>query len=224
MTVRTVPSTPIAVFDLSIEAESKSTVYWDIVAYLVAQFPVLADSNVAAFTYLYPNASDAGLGSNASFFEAIFVVYDPPSRSTLEDLLAPYVQHVNKTYSGRMTLKAEPRTFPDFFNLFEKYADDTGAGVDKVVGSRLLPPEILKEESFSTALATFAGEAGARLYMVAGKGVWNAVPRGGSNAVNPAWRKALIHAGKPVQISVKVHDLKILNVANSCVARLDASR
>lgn len=30
-------------------------------------------------------------------------------------------------------------------------------------------------------------------YLVPGKGVWDAVPRGGSNSVNPAWRKALMH-------------------------------
>jgi hypothetical protein len=40
------------------------------------------------------------------------------------------------------------------------------------------------------------GDAGGRLYMVSGKGVWNSKPRGGSDAVNPAWRKTLIHAGK----------------------------
>ncbi|KAF2164919.1 hypothetical protein M409DRAFT_24821 [Zasmidium cellare ATCC 36951] len=194
VTVRTVPSTPIATFDLTVEAKPSSTVYWDIVTYLLAQFPALAESNVAAFTYLYPNISTAGRAGDVASFEAIFASYDPPSESTLEDLLIPYVRHVNETFSGKVTTKVKSTVLPNFYSLFQKYADDSGAGVDKVVGSRLLPPEILKDEAFGDALKEFAGEVGARLYMVAGPGVWNAVPRGASDAVNPAWRKALIHA------------------------------
>lgn len=85
--------------------------------------------------------------------------------------------------------------------MYEEYADLSKAGVDKVVGSWLLPPETLtNNEKFGDALKTFMGDVGARLYMVSGKGVWDVVPRGGGDAVNPAWRKALIHAGefKPV--------------------------
>ena len=80
--------------------------------------------------------------------------------------------------------------------MFLEFADDAGAGVDKVVGSRLLPPETLTQDAFRDALIDFLGDAGGRLYMVSGKGVWDAEPRGGSDAVNPAWRKALIHAGQ----------------------------
>jgi hypothetical protein len=197
VTVRTVPSAPIAIFDFSIEAEPNSLAYWDSVTYLLTQFPTLADSNVAAFTYLYPNTSAAGLGDNVASFEAIFALYNPTSARTLEGLLAPIVRHINETHSNRITTKATSIVFPNFYSMFLKYADDTGAGVDKVVGSRLLPPETLKEHAFKSALMDFVGEAGGRLYMVSGKGVWNASPRGGSDAVNPAWRKALIHAGKP---------------------------
>jgi len=33
---------------------------------------------------------------------------------------------------------------------------------------------------------------------VSGKGVHNAKPRGGSNAINPAWRKAYVHSVLPL--------------------------
>lgn len=68
--------------------------------------------------------------------------------------------------------------------------------MDKVVGSWLLPAETLTDDALRPALVQFLGQDGGRLYMVSGKGVWDAVPRGGSDAVNPAWRKALVHAGK----------------------------
>lgn len=196
MTVRTVPSTPVAVYTFTIEAKPNSTAYWNSVTYMLAQYPTLADSEITAFTYLYPNTSAAGLGGDAASFEAVFALYNPTSASTLENLLAPFVRHVNETYSNETTTKASYIIFPNFHGLFLEYADNSGAGVDKVVGSRLLPPEILKECAFSAALRDFLGDAGGRLYMVSGKGVWNAQPRGGGNAVNPVWRKALIHAGR----------------------------
>jgi hypothetical protein len=196
VTVRTVPSTPIAVYDFTIEAQINSTAYWDSVAYLLAQYPTLSESNVAAYTYIYPNTSAAGLGGDMASFEAVFALYDPASASTLEHLLKPFLRHVNKTYSDKITTKATSTIFPNFYSLFLKYADDAGAGVDKVVGSRLLPPATLTEDAFRDALIDFMGDVGGRLYMVSGKGVWDAKPRGGSDAVNPAWRKTLIHAGK----------------------------
>lgn len=71
------------------------------------------------------------------------------------------------------------------------------AGQDKVVGSWLLFAEFLTTDAMRDALIDFQGEFnGARLYMVAEKGVHDVVPRGGSDAVNPAWRKALIQTGK----------------------------
>jgi phytoene dehydrogenase-like protein len=186
----------MAVYDFTIETTPNSTVYWESVAYMVAQYPTLANSSVAAFTYLYPNTSAAGLGGDKATFQAVFALYDPDSSTRLENLLEPYVQHINNSYPSLITTTVASTVFPNFHSMFLEFADDSGAGVDKVVGSWLLPPDTLKEDAFSNALVDFLGPAGGRLYMVSGSGVWDAKPRGGSNAINPAWRKALVHAGK----------------------------
>lgn len=195
MTIRTFPATPIAVYDFTLEAEPNSTVYWDIVKYFMAQFPTLAASNVAAYTYLYPNIS-AKSGDSVATFEGIFALSNPASASALEDMWTPIWRHVNETYPDKTVTTAKSIIFPNLYSMFLQYADDTGAGVDKVVGSRLLPSETLTDDAFADALIDFLGDSGGRLYMVSGKGVWDAKPRGGSNAVNPAWRKSLIHAGE----------------------------
>lgn len=71
------------------------------------------------------------------------------------------------------------------------------AGYDVLVGSRLLDADSLTKnqtaviEAFETA--TPPGSS-SQVHLVAGHGVRDAVPRGGSDAVNPAWRKALVHA------------------------------
>ncbi|KUJ14021.1 FAD-binding domain-containing protein [Mollisia scopiformis] len=188
ITVRTVPATPIALYDFTLQAASNSTTYFEAVAYFLAQLPTLSASNVSAFLYLYP---DTAAGAT---FEAVLCLPDPASAILLEDLWAPYWAHVNETYAGQINSSATATLFPNLESLFLEYADTSKAGVDKVVGSWLLPPATLTEDTFQDALIDFLGTSGARLYMVSGKGVWDAVPRSGSDAVNPAWRKALIHA------------------------------
>ena len=194
--MRTFPSTPIALFDFKLQEVPNPTVYWEIVDYLLAQFPSLSASNVSAYTYLYPNVIPAKSGISVAPFEGVFALPEPASPSTLEDLLTPIWTHINETYPSQIVTQATSIVFPNLYSLFLDYADNSAAGVDKVVGSWLLPPETLTDDALTEALVDFLGASGGRLYMVSGRGVWNAKPRGGSDAVNPAWRKALIHAGK----------------------------
>jgi hypothetical protein len=197
VTVRTIPSTPISVYDFKFQAQPNSTVYWEVVAYFLAQFPTISAANVSAFAYLYPNTPLVKGGPPVASFEAVFVLPDPASATELEDLWAPFWAHVNETYPDQITASATSKVFPDLYSTFLVYADNSEAGVDKVVGSWLLPAETLTDDALIGALETFLGDSsGGRLYMVSGKGVWDVQPRGGGDAVNPAWRKALIHAGK----------------------------
>ena len=163
--------------------------------HLLAQMPNLSDANVSAFTYLYPNMTTAEPGGPMASFEGVFVLPEPTSSSALEDMLTPIWRYINETYPDQTVTQAKSIVYPNLYSVFLDYADDSAAGVDKVVGSWLLPPDTLADDAFTDALITFLGDSGGRLYMVSGRGVWNAKPRGGSDAVNPAWRKALVHAG-----------------------------
>ena len=165
-------------------------------AYFLAQYPTLSAKNISAFTYLYPKITLSEPDGPVASFEAVLALPDPASASELKDLWAPFWAHVNETYPNQTVTQATSTVFPNLESLFLKYADSSKAGVDKVVGSWLLPPETLTDGALRDSLVTFLGPSGGSLYMVSGKGVWDAEPRGGSDAVNPAWRKALIHAGK----------------------------
>lgn len=207
ITVRTLPATPIAVYSFAFTTEPHSATYWDIVAYYVSQFPALSDANVAGFIYIYPNITQTEGSSPVASFQAIFALPEPLSPTALEDLWAPSWAHVNETYSNiTISTQVSSTIYQDLYDLFLVYQDSQDAGLDKVVGSWLLPPDVLKEDKMKDALIDFVGESGARLYMVSGKGVWDAMPRGGSDAVNPAWRKALIHAGEPFNLEKKCGD------------------
>ncbi len=72
------------------------------------------------------------------------------------------------------------------------------AGYHTYVGRRLLDGPALTANLTATkeAFTQFSGSGIGTAYLVAGRGVWNAQPRGGSDAASPAWRKAYIHASK----------------------------
>jgi hypothetical protein len=184
------------VYDFTLETAPNSTTYWEILSYFLAQYPTLSAANISSYTYLFANTTSSD-GEAVASFQGVFALPDASSAISLADIWAPFWAHVNETYPNQTTTKVVSNLFPNLYAMYEKYADPSKAGVDKVVGSWLLPPGTLtKNEDFSDALITFMGDAGARLYMVSGQGVWDVLPRGGSDAVNPAWRKALIHAGE----------------------------
>lgn len=71
-------------------------------------------------------------------------------------------------------------------------------GYENVMSSRLLDRDALTSNltKAKEAYELFADGGGSNMFMVSGKGVHDAVPRGGSNAVLPAWRSTYVHASK----------------------------
>ncbi|KAF7559013.1 hypothetical protein G7046_g5140 [Stylonectria norvegica] len=159
VTIRTVPSTPIAVYTFSLQAEANSSVYWEAISYLLAHFPALSASNVSAYTYLYPKINTTERGDYVSSFLGVFALPDPQSTTALEEMFTPLWNHINATYANQTVTKAMSTVFPHFNDMFLEYADDKGAGVDKVVGSWLLPSKTLTDDSFTDSLMRFLGES-----------------------------------------------------------------
>jgi hypothetical protein len=64
----------------------------------------------------------------------------------------------------------------------------------------ILPTSIWPRIPFNklkTSLIAFTAHTGFNAILVAGKGVWDAKPRGGLNSANPAWRNnTIVHLGK----------------------------
>lgn len=66
------------------------------------------------------------------------------------------------------------------------------------MSSRLLDREALTADSNATkrGLERFSAGGQATVYIVSGKGVRDARPRGGGTAVHPSWRRTYVHASK----------------------------
>lgn len=121
--------------------------------------------------------------------------------SSLSSVLNSILANISSTYPGQFSFSlANVTEWDSFYDWWSSDASTETAGYELVVGSRLLGANALRDTAaLETALKGVlpVSEAGTimNFYLLGGKGIENAVPRGGSNAVNPAWRKAIVHAG-----------------------------
>lgn len=169
------------------------------VAYVLSRFPSLGDAGLSGYSYLFntiPNPLDGGV-TNVSGMIASVVLQDTQSPRVMTDLWAPILTHISQTWP-EVIIDTNITTFPSFLAWYHEHHDTTPTGNDTYVGSRLL------DETALTANLTASAEAFKQMssggvstaYLVSGKGVHDALPRGGGDAVLPAWRRAYIHASK----------------------------
>ncbi|KAI3321641.1 FAD-binding domain-containing protein [Xylariaceae sp. AK1471] len=196
---------------------------WDMVGYVLSQFPYLDSKGVSGYTFSSPNYTIpygngtltlAGLGGE-------FMIINTQDINDMQAIWDPIISHVNATWPNVVTTVAvEP--YPSFQSWFSVYYDQGQAGDDEYVGSRLL-------DATSLANSTAVGEAfkisHGSAYLVAGKGVKDAKPRGGSTSVTPTWRKAIAHAvnGKsftPLNATVRAEALATVNTLTEPLRQL----
>lgn len=172
---------------------------FDMTAYVLSQLPDMGDQGFSGYSYVFrqiPNPLDGG---NTTVGGIVFSgVLQNSSPEELRGLWDPIFAHVKATWPDLfMTLYYEPKSYPSFLGWFSENYDTTSAGENSHVGSRLLDRDALTKNltSLSEAFERFTDGEISTAYLVSGKGVHNAKPRGCSgNAVLPAWRKAYIHA------------------------------
>lgn len=172
-------------------------VTFDMIAYVLSQLPDMGDQGLSGYSYVfqqYPNPLDDGKTTIAGF--VMVTALQNQSPEALQQLWAPVLEHVNATWPNHFTSIQIPDSSSSYYDWFSKNYDTTSAGVDFYIGSRLLDREALTGNLTRSAQAWkgFTGGSVSTAYLVSGKGVHNAKPRGGSNSVLPAWRKAYIHA------------------------------
>jgi hypothetical protein len=77
-------------------------------------------------------------------------------------------------------------------------------------GSRLLDAKALTAgPALKKALQAAMTPGGINPYLLGGKGVRDVVPRGGSDAVNPAWRTSLVHCSLSHITALLIRELTI---------------
>ena len=200
VTVKTYPSPPLVGLNLFVVTpHDNTTSIWSAVSYIISQYPSLGDQGLSGYSFIvsnYPNPLDGG-ASNVTGLAASMVLQDTQDPDDMNRLWEPVLSHVNQTWHGLQILP-NATAFPSFLSWYGENFDQSTTGHDTYLGSRLLDAEALTAdpEGNSEVFRDFTSSQVGSFYLVGGKGVREAKPRGGSNSVLPAWRKAYVHASK----------------------------
>jgi hypothetical protein len=177
---------------------------WDVVANVLSHYPALDAQGIMAYSLVVhdfsrpkkgiPIALDGVLG------QWILPALHPENTSDSLDaaINAVFREATAGYFPGQFIRILTTHTWPDFWAYYNVSNGPRDAGFDQYLGSRLLDGKALTQNL--TALkqafkATTPSGSSTGAFLVGGHGVQNAKPRGGSNAVNPAWRRAYIHSG-----------------------------
>jgi hypothetical protein len=199
-TIKSYPTMAYAIMTLEIILPSASDVYWDIMTYMLSQYPYLSENGVSGYPYMYPvypvSATEAVAVYEATWHDH----HSPYGSSNLSATFAPIITFLNTTFPG-VPVTSVTKYYTTRYQAALDSHDISSAGEDIVVGSRLLDVATLSgnQTALKEALIGFTGTGAGSVagpFLLGGRGVWDAVPRGGGDAVNPAWRKALAHVSK----------------------------
>jgi hypothetical protein len=179
-------------------------------AYWLSQYPSLVEVGLAGYGNVAPNTSigDQNFGGFQGSF-ALPVLSPSNTTASLEAAIDPILVHINATWPGYFQFATDSVSDRSFYDWWvDNNGPDLG-GVEVMVGSRLLDTEALTANLTAVKVALQGsipqgdGQA-ASIDLVSGKEVWNAMPRGASDAVNPAWRKTVVHVSKCIGSSFRI--------------------
>jgi len=194
VTIKTHPTPKLVAANLAIASLDLSAPWvWDMVGYVLSQFPYLDKKGVSGYSVASHNYSvPAGnITVNIAGVAGEFILPGTLDKAEMQAIWDPIIAHVNATWPQAVAL-VDLIPYPSFASWLEVYTLRDPVGYDLWVGSHLL------DEASLTSNATAVGEAykvfGGQAFLVSGEGTRNAKPRGGSNAVNPSWRSTVVHS------------------------------
>lgn len=205
MTIKAFPSTPFHVATVFLYTAPGSASYFDVASKLISHYPGFDDQGISAYSYLGPSLvyPQWNVTSPLDVFVGSFFLpeFHPSNTSTsLEVIINRAIGDATSAYAGQYGgTTAVMKSYPDFYAYYAENNGPLDGGHDELLGSRLIGREALTgnltalRETLS--IATPSGGI-SEVFLVAGKGVRDAKPRGGENSVNPAWRKAYVHTSK----------------------------
>ncbi|KAM0519041.1 hypothetical protein ACHAPE_004034 [Trichoderma viride] len=202
-TIKAYPSPKVTGVVLAIVTDPKESFVPDLLAYIASQMPSLMEQGVSGYNIITKDMEtpiqEPGLPDRIAGLVGSCIMQDIDSSEVITKAFNPINETIQQRWPSKVRFYTIIQQFDSFLGWFDKNYDMNPAGGSTYLVSRLLDGEALTgdSEALKNALQEVlsSGSTGSMAaYMVAGKGVQEAVPRGGSNAVNPAWRTAYIHA------------------------------
>ncbi|UNI19290.1 hypothetical protein JDV02_005483 [Purpureocillium takamizusanense] len=174
----------------------------ELIAYVSSQVPVLMDQGVSGYLFLSPgmslpnNTTVPGVPSEfAGAFGTVLIQDAVDREAAMLRAFKPLNDTIQERWLGKVTLILLPKHYSSFWEFHKENHDAGHGGGGSYVASRILPGRALRGNNtrFTSALKeAFKANKRFDLFLVGGKGVAGARPRGGSNSVHPAWRTAAV--------------------------------
>jgi len=200
VTTSIVPSPDLLSLEFLISMPAASNQAFDVITYFVSNFPKLADAGISGYPLILNSLP--WLTPGTTTFTTIkgmignLIMINHKNPADMNALLDPIYKKINETWPGLATITPTITYYPNFYAWFNDHYDKSPVGHENLVSSRLLDAEALSGNATKTraALEKFSAGGQATVFIVSGKGVHNAKPRGGGNSVLPAWRNVYVHA------------------------------
>lgn len=177
-----------------------SPILSDLLGYVGAQSPALMNGGLSGYNIVSNNFSNPDPGSGlpdylAGFQGRLAVLDDPNANDTIAKLFKPINDTINQRWPGKAGFFSSNTEYKSFLDFFAANYDTETVGDNKYLISRLLNQEAFNDpKALGDALLSGTGPGGfSTFFLVGGKGVQEAKPAGGSNAVNSHWRSAYVH-------------------------------
>ncbi|KAJ5009477.1 FAD-linked oxidoreductase ZEB1 [Colletotrichum sp. SAR 10_99] len=201
ITFLTHPSPAITHTFWAIRTEPDAPYLPALTAYVLSQMPALERAGMSMYCtssrVLMDNPFPVqSLPAQIAGMMGVALLQDQSNPEAMQELWQP----INATIAARWpeaVFVLQTEQFASWFDWFDKYRDARPVGYHLIFASRLLDEAALTEDvdALAAAVGTATEKVGrVTAFLVAGKGVHEAVPREGGNAVHPAWRRAYIHA------------------------------
>jgi hypothetical protein len=213
--VKAFPSSQFATASVQVSTfVADGDAFWDVMTNMLSQFPSLNDQGISSYNNIAANITvpELNITTPINGFSGFFVLplVSPSNTSdSFATVIRSFVSNTTGPYPLQVVSSLSFTTYPNFFDFYQVGNGPLNGGDDVMLGSRLLDGKALTRNltalKEAIQLATPPGQV-TQANLVGGKNVWNAKPRGGSDAVNPAWRKAYVHASMFTSPHRRHHD------------------
>lgn len=201
VTMKTHPVSKILAVRWLVATDPKEPFIYDMMAYVLSQTPYLMDQGMSGYGYVTPSMPRPfpvpGVPDTIAGFLGSTILQDTQDPKEVERIFKPLNDTIQARWPGKVIFLQISQSFDSFLDWYNVNYDQGQAGGGTYLASRLIDGKALKGDAKALAEAyksAMGPGSGASAFMVAGKGVQEAKPAGGSNAVNPGWRKAYLHS------------------------------
>ncbi|KAM4060976.1 FAD binding domain-containing protein [Hirsutella rhossiliensis] len=203
ITMWTHPSPKITSIRWMAVTDAKSPFLYDLAANVLSKFPQLVRSGISGWNFVTNHIADPipepgrnATGPLAGAF-GITLIQNSNDSNVAQKVFKPVQDVIQAEWRGKARLLLQTKQYPSFLAWITENYDMSPAGNSSWAVSRLLDERALTGDTKALANALKAGSkpsGSVMAFLVSSKGAKNARPRGGGNAVNPAWHSAFVHA------------------------------